>query len=89
MFDYQDQPWSNGLLLNQETRETINDILSILEQNSKIVVEFVSTLQNIFSCDKQSIVTHLEDKHTEESLFQLQRKLHELVQETFPYFVGS
>ena len=31
----------------------------------------------------------MEDKHTEESLFQRQIKLHKLVQEMFPHYVGS
>ena len=67
------------------------DILSILEeQNEDIFVdEFVSNLKEIFSCDKQTIITHLEGKHAEDSLFQLQSRLHELVQETFPHYVGS
>ena len=83
-------PGAMDLPPNQDTSDTRNDILTTLEQNEEnFVTDFVSNLQNIFSCDKQSIVTHLEDKHTEESLFQLQSKLHELVQQTFPQYVGS
>ena len=40
----------------EENCETRNDILSILEENEEnFVAEFVSTLENIFSCNKQSI----------------------------------
>ena len=69
-----------------------SDIQSIREeQNEDIFVddEFVSNLKEIFSCDKQTIITHLQGKHAEDSLFQLQSRLHELVQETFPHYVGS
>ena len=38
----------------EENSETRNDILSILEENEEnFVAEFVSTLENIFSYDKQ------------------------------------
>ena len=33
--------------------------------------------------------TQMKDKHTEESSFQLQSKLHKLVQEMFSHYVGS
>ena len=69
---------------------TINNILSTLEKSEdNFVAVFLSNLTTIFCYDRRTIVTHLEDKHSEESLFELQNKLHIQLLEKFPQYAGS
>ena len=69
---------------------TVNNILSTLEKSDdNFVAVFLSNLPKIFCYDRRTIVTHLEDKHSEESLFELQNKLHIQLLEKFPQYVGS
>ena len=66
---------------------TTNNILSTLEKSEdNFVAVFLSNLPKIFCYDRRTIVTHLEDKHSEESLFELQNKQ---LLEKFPQYVGS
>ena len=68
----------------------MNNILSTLEKSEdNFVAVFLSNLPTIFCYDRRTIVTHLEDKHSEESLFELQNKLHIQLLEKFPQYAGS
>ena len=68
----------------------MNNILSTLEKSEdNFVAVFLSNFPKIFCYDRRTIVTHLEDKHSEESLFELQNKLHIQLLEKFPQYAGS
>ena len=69
---------------------TVNNILPTLEKSEdNFVAVFLSNLPKVFCYDRRTIVTHLEEKHSEESLFELQNKLHIQLLEKFPQYVGS
>ena len=61
----------------------------IEKSEDNFVAVFLSNLPKIFCYDRRTIVTHLEDKHSEENLFELQNKLHIQLLEKFPQYVGS
>ena len=68
----------------------MNNILSTLEKSEdNFMAVFLTNLPKIFCYDRRTIVTHLEDKHSEESLFEFQNKLHIQLLEKFPQYAGS